>query len=240
MNRICAQRGWSSRAPENTLSAIRMALNDPIINAIKIDVQMTRDKKLVLIHDFELQRTSNGAGRVNAYHLNTLKRMDFGSWFSPLFEAEQIPTLEEALALVNGRKELILEIKSLDDDIELAEELVKTLRTYPFCHSLRIKSLHHGVIFRIRQLEPRLKIGLMAYGIPHNFVRSLKETGSSFASVHYPYIQSEFVELMQQQNIGLYAWTVNDPNKSSALSRLSKNITLISDVPDTIYQELMR
>lgn len=166
--------------------------------------------------------------------------MDFGSWFSPLFEGEQMPTLEEALNLVAGKKELILEIKSVTDDIDLAERLVRCVRVYPFRHSLRIKSFHHGIIFRIRQLEPKLKMGLMAHGIPHNFMRSLKETGSSFASVYYPYIQKDFVNLLQDQRMDLYAWTLNDPKKSSHISKISKHITLISEVPDVIYQELMR
>ncbi len=100
---LAAHRGASEAAPENTLAAIQKALNSPA-DFIEIDIHQTLDSQLVLMHDATLDRTTNGEGPISAMSLAQIKQLDAGSWFKPEFKNEKVPTLEEVLKLVKGRK----------------------------------------------------------------------------------------------------------------------------------------
>jgi glycerophosphoryl diester phosphodiesterase len=108
---IIAHRGYSAKYPENTLSAFRAAL-DAGAQMIELDVTLTRDRNVVVIHDDTLDRTTNGKGAVNGYSLTELKGLDTGSWFDPKFAAERIPSLEEVLEKICCRAFINVEIKS--------------------------------------------------------------------------------------------------------------------------------
>ncbi len=99
---IVAHRGANKVAPENTLSAFKKALAFGA-DMIEIDVHLTKDHQLIVIHDEELNRTTNGTGNVSDYTLAELRKFDTGSWFSKEFKGEQLPTLSETLELINGK-----------------------------------------------------------------------------------------------------------------------------------------
>lgn len=107
---IIAHRGYRAQYPENTLVAFRAAL-EAGVDMIELDVVLSKDRKLVVIHDAGLERTTNGRGSVSSHSLEELKRLDAGSWFDPCFAGVRLPTLEEVLDLVNGRIALNIEIK---------------------------------------------------------------------------------------------------------------------------------
>ncbi len=96
---LCAHRGAMSTHPENTLAAFREAIRCGA-HMIEFDAQLTKDQKLVIMHDPTVNRTTNGKGKVAALTFQELRQLDAGSWKSPDFKGEQIPTLEETLALM--------------------------------------------------------------------------------------------------------------------------------------------
>ncbi len=108
---IIAHRGYRAKYPENTLSAFKAALEAGAA-MIELDVTLSYDRKLVVIHDGMLQRTTNGNGPVNGLSLKELKRLDAGSWFHTAFAGERLPGLVEVLELVDGRALINIEIKS--------------------------------------------------------------------------------------------------------------------------------
>lgn len=108
---VIAHRGYRAKYPENTLSAFRAAL-EAGVQMIELDVMLTRDRKVVVIHDPILDRTTNGQGQVHDFTLEELKGLDAGSWFHPAFTGERIPTLEETLELVKDRALVNIEIKA--------------------------------------------------------------------------------------------------------------------------------
>ena len=110
--KIIAHRGDSCCSPENTLTAIRRAL-DRGASMIEVDLRWSKDRVAVLIHDEELDRTTSGTGLVNEKRLKELKKLDAGSWFAPEFTGEKIPTLTEALKEAKGRGVLILDVKGM-------------------------------------------------------------------------------------------------------------------------------
>ena len=107
---IIAHRGYRARYPENTLVAFQAAL-DAGVQMIELDVALSRDRKLVVIHDATLERTTNGKGAVRDHTLAQLKRLDAGGWFHPRFAGEHLPELSEVLDLADGEVLINIEIK---------------------------------------------------------------------------------------------------------------------------------
>ena len=89
---VVAHRGGAGLAPENTLAAFRMAL-EVGADAIELDVRLTRDGRVAVIHDRTVDRTTGGRGPVGSYTLAELKALDAGSWFGPQYLGERVPTL---------------------------------------------------------------------------------------------------------------------------------------------------
>lgn len=107
---IIAHRGASADAPENTMSAFREAIRQGA-DAIEFDVQQTRDKKLIIMHDPWLNRTTNGRGLVRSKNYREIQSLDAGSSFSEKFKGERIPTLEEALDTFGTKTNYVIELK---------------------------------------------------------------------------------------------------------------------------------
>ena len=108
---VIAHRGYSRMAPENTLLAYRSAI-EAGADMVEMDINLTRDGELVLIHDHFLERTTNGIGLIQDYTLDEIKQLDAGYHFQPRVEGACIPTVEEAIQLINKAGVLVcLEIK---------------------------------------------------------------------------------------------------------------------------------
>ena len=122
---IIAHRGASSLAPENTLAAVQKAL-DLKVDVVEIDVHRSSDGELVVLHDATLDRTTTGSGPVKQYSLEEVKSFDAGSWFSPSFVEERIPTLREVLEKTKDQATLLIELKGERTEVRTVE-LVKEL-----------------------------------------------------------------------------------------------------------------
>ncbi|MEO1085553.1 MAG: glycerophosphodiester phosphodiesterase family protein, partial [Acidobacteriota bacterium] len=108
--RVIAHRGFSGRAPENTLAAVRAAI-ELGADMVEVDVTLTADGHVVLMHDDTLDRTTDGTGAAMDATLEELRKLDAGSWFDPSFAGEPVPTLVELLELVTDKILLNIEIK---------------------------------------------------------------------------------------------------------------------------------
>jgi len=100
---IMGHRGAAALEPENTLRSIERAIHVGV-DAVEIDVHLTRDKRLVVIHDDTVDRTTNGSGTVSSFSLEEIRRLDAG-------KGERIPTLQEVIDLVRGKVRLVVELK---------------------------------------------------------------------------------------------------------------------------------
>jgi glycerophosphoryl diester phosphodiesterase len=110
---IYAHRGASAYAPENTMAAYKMAFDELNADGIEMDVHYSKDKELVVIHDFELSRTTNGTGFVFLKTLKELRQLSAGVKFSKEYENEKIPTLREVLSLISEKnKKINIELKA--------------------------------------------------------------------------------------------------------------------------------
>ena len=114
VRQIVAHRGSSADSPENTLAAVRRAI-DAGATAIEVDVRTTKDGHLVALHDATLDRTTDGTGAVNDLTLAEVKKLDAGGWFDAKFRGEKVPTLKEVLALCGNRADVLLDLKESGD-----------------------------------------------------------------------------------------------------------------------------
>ena len=126
---VIAHKGASGTTPENTLAAFKKAL-ELGVDMIEMDVRLTKDEKIVVFHDETLDRTTNGGGAVVDYTLEEIKELDAGSWFDPAYRDEKIPTLKEALDLINGKCKVLIEIKHEEHPHfeDFAEKLIDVIR----------------------------------------------------------------------------------------------------------------
>lgn len=161
---VIAHRGFSGIAPENTLAAIRAAV-EAGADRVEVDVLLTRDGVPVLLHDADLDRTTNGSGPAAARTLAEVRALDAGAWFDPRFTGERVPTLSEALQFCRGRIPLNLEIKS--EAVEAGEApsgiealVVEAIRLAGTAAEVEVSSFDPRALVRIRRLFPEL--GLQA------------------------------------------------------------------------------
>ena len=125
---VIGHRGAAGHAPENTESGFRLALRLGV-DAIELDVHLSRDDVPVVIHDATLDRTTDGSGPVAAASSAELKRLDAGGWFHPGYRATRIPFLGEVLALVGNRVPVVVELKGQERVKELVARCVEAVES---------------------------------------------------------------------------------------------------------------
>lgn len=121
-----AHRGASAYAPENTMAAFKKAFQIGA-NGIELDLQKTKDEKIVIFHDDKIDEKSNGTGKISDYTYKELLEFDFGSWFSEEFENEKIVLFEDFMKEVSS-KDLILAIELKEEGIE--KETLEIIKKY--------------------------------------------------------------------------------------------------------------
>jgi glycerophosphoryl diester phosphodiesterase len=158
---VVGHRGAPRRAPENTLASFAAALAIGV-DAIELDVHLSRDGQLVVIHDRALERTTNGHGCVDDHSLAELKALDAGGWFGPAFAGERIPTLAEALTCIGDQAALQVEIKGATDGV--TEATIAMLRDQGRLAGTMLTSFHLERLPLARALAPDLAIGALVWG----------------------------------------------------------------------------
>jgi glycerophosphoryl diester phosphodiesterase len=209
---VTAHRGFSGRAPENTLAAFRAAIETGC-DMIELDVHLSRDHRVVVIHDDTLERTTSGGGNVADLGCSELKRLDAGSWFDHRFYGERIPTLAEVLSLARGRILVNIELKKGKHFPYTMEELAdRTLREVDQANMsdrVLFSSFDRAAIDRIGEMNPSLPVALIT-GKP--WVTPEKAGGGK----RYPTLNCRITVLIEQnirralaEGIRFQAWTVN-------------------------------
>ncbi|WP_374121441.1 glycerophosphodiester phosphodiesterase [Paenibacillus sp. LHD-117] len=232
-NPCVAHRGWSGRAPENTMAAIRMALEAPDVEWIEIDVQLTKDGVPVVIHDYTLRRTTNGRGEVKNWTAAELASLDAGSWFSSAFKGESIPTLEEVLKEAEGRCKLNIELKT--DGIRyphIEDKVLALIAGHGLTDDVVITSFHVGTLHRVRKLSKRIRTGLILDGWRGTLIEELKELGCDFLSIGYARLNKDRLALLKEAGIQVMAWTANDKRTIRKLAALDPNLLICTNYPD--------
>lgn len=218
--RLVAHRGGGSVAPENTLSAMRCGFAHGF-KMVEFDVKLTRDHHSVLLHDSTLERTTNGTGVAGDLSLGELVRLDAGSWFSPAFAGESIPTLA-AIArytLSNGMASNI-EIKPTPGMEVPTGELVARQARHDWSGSTvkPLLSSFSAVALQAAMTEaPELPRGLIANTLPENWRQLLAELDCVSVHLKHTAVTRDMVSSLHEAGYRIAVWTVNDPVRAQEL-----------------------
>lgn len=231
--KIIGHRGASGNAPENTHAAMDLAIKHGC-HGIETDLQLTKDGEVVVFHDWSVERTTNGKGKVKDLTLDELLKLDAGSWFSKEFENEKIPTLEELIKFIPKDLLLNLEIKSqILDNRGIEEKLVKILETNNRIENIVISSFNHKSLERVEKLNPEIKLGLLYEAYFIDPIKAIKSNKLDLYSLHpsYYYIDQELIDNSHRNDLKVYAWTVNDLEAGKKLKDMGVD-GLITNFPE--------
>ncbi|MGH2601810.1 MAG: glycerophosphodiester phosphodiesterase [Dehalococcoidia bacterium] len=157
---IGAHRGGAAYAPENTLAAFAEGIRRGA-DMLELDIHLSREGEVVVIHDHTVDRTTNGQGHVHDMTVADLKRLDAGAWFAPRFAGERIPTLREAIEFVDRRLPLTIEVKGLPRTAAaLSDALVDLLEGMGMTGGVLVIAFDHEQIRRIKERNPAIKAAI--------------------------------------------------------------------------------
>ncbi len=234
---ICGHRGASATAPENTLSAFRSAV-DAGCDLVELDVLLTRDNRLVVIHDTKLNRTTDRAGRVRQLTLQEVQSCDAGRWFTESFAGERIPKLEEALACVRGSAIPMIEIKqSLLKDPEILPRLVGNLQATGMDDRAVIIVWDADSIEVVRKRLPHAVVALVTF--TRLGIRRAAAQGFDGVVSYHRSTTRRLVDEAHEAGLFVAPWTVNAPREMESFCRSGVDI-IITDLPHVLRDLLER
>ena len=222
---VTAHRGSSKDAPENSLSAIRQAIEDGADFA-EIDVQETADGVIVLLHDTDFMRIAGVNKKIWQLNYTEIKSFDAGSWFSPDFKGEHIPTLAEALELSRDKIKLNIELKFNGHEKQLVESAVKIIQDHRFGSQCVITSLNYDGLRKVKELNPDLKTGFIIAKSIGNMFR----VGTDFLSLASGMVNADVIAAARKRKMEVHVWTVNRPDGMSYFINLGVD-NIITDYP---------
>ncbi|MCS7461395.1 glycerophosphodiester phosphodiesterase [Paenibacillus doosanensis] len=212
-----AHRGYPVRYPENTLVSFQAAC-ELSYSHLELDVQLSKDGVPVVIHDTSVDRMTDGSGRVQDLTLAELKQLTVGG-------SERIPTLEEALELLNGRLIVDIELKQMGDLYPgLEEAVIQTVKKKGMQEQVFLTSFDHYSLARVRELDDRIDIGLINQGASPAFFPWAREMKCGYMSIYYPYMTEEFIRRCEREHVQLISWTVD---KESDMKKLAAYPSLL-------------
>lgn len=224
---LIGHRGAAAEAPENTLASIRRAI-ELGVDRVEIDVHMTKDGRIAVLHDRTLNRTTSGKGEVRDHTMEEIQQLDAGSWFASSFAGEKVPTLEEVIEVIDGKCMLMIEVKEhggYTPGIEQAvTDIIRRYKAHDWCVVI---SLRHKVIRNFHALAPDIRLHRSYVGkLP--LIPLYIATGLTFRGLKsYPYVE-EFnlnkgfisrciLRKASKLNKKINAWTDDDPDHAKKL-----------------------
>ena len=208
---IIAHRGASGEAPENTLAAFQLALTQGC-DGLELDIHLTKDGQLAVIHDENIKRTTNGEGLIGEMTTAELKKYDAGSWFSNKYKGEKIPLLGEVFELVPKEILINIEIKNIPSYYEgIEEKLLELLRHYDRIDQVIVSSFDHQCLYRLKKQNKNIKIGLLYYENVVDHVEFAKLFGLPVESLHPDQraIRDKDVRMAIENGLKVFTWTCN-------------------------------
>lgn len=224
---LTAHRAGGLRAPENTLAALRQAISDEADWA-EIDVQLTADQKLIVLHDTDLARAGGGKKQVGQTTLAEIQKLDIGSSFAARYRSERIPTFEKFLAEARGKIRLNVELKphGRTDEEPLTRRVIEAIRAARMTDQCRICSQSFDALRIARSLEARIPIG----GIVATAIGDPTRLDVDFLMVKHNLATRDFVDRAHARGVRVQAWTINDPKLVAPLLDAGVDNLITDDV----------
>jgi len=223
---IVAHRGASREAPENTLAAVRLAWEIGA-DAVEIDVQLSRDGRLMVIHDATLVRTAGRDGRVDELTAAELAKCDAGAWKGDIWRGEPVPALADVLATIPAGRRLFVELKCGSECVETLAADLEVVCDRP--ESVVLISFDADVLAAARRRCPRHQSLLVVEQVENadgqwlptlgTLVRVARERGFQGLDLNAsPGLDRSALELLRTAGLSSCAWTVNAPEEAIRLA----------------------
>jgi glycerophosphoryl diester phosphodiesterase len=238
--RVIAHRGFSGAAPENTLAAVRAAV-EANADMVEIDVTLSADGHVVVIHDETLDRTTSGSGEVSSLTLVELQELDAGSWFDPAFAGETVPTLDEVLVEVEGRILLNVEIKSEAVPHGVVGGVASAIREHGMVGQVVVSSFSPAALAEMHALAPEIRTAVLYNKDVHkglDAVEIVTDLGATVFNIKRQRLTRKMLRRCREHRIPVGIYTVNQPRRMRRL--VKKGIDAIfTDHPDRLLEVLM-
>jgi glycerophosphoryl diester phosphodiesterase len=200
---ISAHRGFSAKAPENTIAALEAALAAGA-DVAEVDLRMTRDGHLVLMHDRLVDRTSDGQGPVSELALDEIQRLDAGSWFRPEFAGTCVPTLEEALRWSAGRLGFLLELKNYPErQSAFVDQVVATIEACAAQGFVLIAGFDHVTLAEVKHLRPSWPLEMIYHCRLADPAHAARACGAALASLEPEFCLPSDVEALHAAGVAV-------------------------------------
>jgi glycerophosphoryl diester phosphodiesterase len=223
---VTAHRGHARAAPENTLSAVRKAIESGA-DYVEIDVHQTADGKIMVLHDRDLKRVTGLSRRLDELTYDQVRALDVGSWFSPEFAGERVPTLGEVIEVCRGKIRLNIEMKVFGPYRQLAQAVADAVRQQQLEADCIVTSLSYDAVVEAKQRNPGLRTGLIvahALGDP-------SRVDVEVLSVRADFVSNDLLRSAHRLGREVHVWTVNDAGSMRRLLMRGVDNIITSD-PD--------
>ena len=228
---VTAHRGFSAAAPENTLPAFQLAIDQGCERA-ELDVQMTKDGVVMVTHDTNMRRCTGRNQNIYDLTYDEVRKLDAGRWFEKKYAGTKVPTLAEVLDLCKGKIELNIEIKPNAATPELETETLRIIHEKGFENNCVITSQSYETLCKVKELAPGISTGyILALGVGSYY----DLPAADFFSVESTFITSGMVQQVHLRGKTVSAWTVNREEDASDLLNLGVD-DIITDKPGMVQQ----
>jgi glycerophosphoryl diester phosphodiesterase len=247
--KIIGHKGAAGYAPENTLASLQVAL-DLGVDMIEIDVHMTKDEEVVVFHDEDISRTTNGTGKIHELTLAEVKELDAGSWFDAKFAGEQVPTLREAINLVHGKADILIDIKSKGHEFydNFAEIIVDIIdekednKEWCIVQSYEQEYLEHAYTRDSTIKMKKLMMGedesmLFSFYLNSKSFMTNRNKHQFFETInpHYSTLSQRRIFRLHAKGYKVHTYVVNEPIEMIKMLNMAVD-GIITDYPDRLIK----
>jgi glycerophosphoryl diester phosphodiesterase len=216
-------RGARAYEPENTLRSFKKALEIGV-DAVELDVRRTRDNYLVVIHDADIKRTTDGKGLVSELTLKEIK--DFSAE-----KGEKIPTLKETLVFLDKKVKILIELK--EEGVE--NQVLSLVHEKDQQKNVIIVSFSEEALRKVRELDKEVETGLI-YVKHKNPVKAALDLKASYLLPLYRFTHTANVQKAHENGLKVIVWTVNKPEEVAEYTKKGVD-GIASDKPDILVQQ---
>lgn len=208
--KIIAHRGASFHAPENTLASAKLGW-EHLADAVEIDIHLSADKKIMVIHDPGTKRTTGEDYKIADTPSDKIRSLDAGSWKSEVYRGEKIPFLSEVLDIIPKGKQLVIEIKSNKELVPLLKEAIEKSGKMKQCI---IISFDFDALAEAKAALPKIPVYYLSSKVTTNsftdLLKRLHENNIDGLNLNSATITPELATLCKQNHVQLLSWTIDD------------------------------
>lgn len=224
---IYGHRGLPSKAPENTISSFKAASEVEGVNWLELDVAITKDEQLIIIHDDYLERTTNMSGEITALNYEEIKDASAGSWYGATFKDEHLPTFDEVIDIANEyNMNLNVELKGVtgQNGLELSKSMVKQvsekLKNLNENQEVLISSFNVVLVKLAEKVMPQYKRAVIFHttSFREDWRTLLDYCNAKIVNTEDEKLTKAKVKMVKEAGYELNVWTVNKPARANQLA----------------------